>query len=119
MRALRRISDPLRQSKQDMIELGGGGFVHGLSEIIGRSMVAVFQPFFMELLLSGVWFVTEAEGQSGDSLANKTVLIRADEDVAVRLWVGCTSIARAEQTARTSFPRVDSPRPKTRMDFSG
>src|SRR4051812_3479523 len=82
---LRGISDPVSEFKQDMIELGGGSFVHRLIEIIGRSMVAVFQPFFMQLLLGRIWFVTEAEGQSGDSLANKTVLIGADEDIAVGL----------------------------------
>src|SRR5438128_966614 len=88
LRTLRRISDPLCECKQDMIELGGGSFVHRLLEIVGRGVVAVFQPFFMQLLLGRVWFVTEAEDQSGDSQANKAVLIGADEDVPVSLRVG-------------------------------
>src|ERR1039457_7267822 len=70
------------------IEFARRRFVHRLVEVVRGRVIAVLQPLLVQLLLRRPGHVAELERQRGHAAPDETVLIAADEQVALRLFVG-------------------------------
>src|SRR5438477_574122 len=75
----------LGQRHHQPVVLPGCLFVHGLVEIVRRSVVTLGEPLLRHLLLLRTLLVTEGHHQRGNATANEAVLVAADEDVSLRL----------------------------------
>src|SRR5580658_6499686 len=88
LRAGGRVGHPLRQIQDDVVKLGGGGFVHRLVQVVRRSMIAVRQPILVQLFLGRAGQVAELKRESRNAMPDEAVLVTTDEKIALRLLVG-------------------------------
>ena len=115
LRACAGVGDALDQIQNDLVELRRGGFVHGLIQIVGRSVITILQPILVQLFLGRPGQISELERQRRNALADETVLIAADEQIALRLLVGLHLDAGLRRPPReyrrpASIPPVPAPR---------
>src|SRR5580704_4258102 len=88
LRPILRIGDLRAQIEQYPVEFRRRRRVHRLIQIVRRRMITVLQPVFRRSLLRRPRLITELERQRRHALTNETVLIAANEQIAVRLLIG-------------------------------
>jgi hypothetical protein len=79
-----RIRHFQRESGDEVVELDGLFFQHArLIQVVGRGVIAVGAPLVLDVELRRVLGEAELERQGGDAFAHKTVLVGANEHIAV------------------------------------
>src|SRR5207302_6740285 len=82
------IRDAPTQLHNDVVRLRGGGHVHRLISIVRWRVIASLEPLLVQLLFGRSLLIAELEGERGNALADEAVLVAADEQIAVGLFVG-------------------------------